>query len=180
MIAEGPESALSIWQATGCETWTVFGVPGVTSAPVPLDRTVILAPDRDASDSPAGVAFRKAVAHHLGWIEGAQAGGVLKIAVAPKLIGSKQDLNDTLMREDGGSGGFRSAIADARPVHPYLSTDLNAGQRAAAEAMLGPDRLTLVTVHAGVGKTFTIQEAARAWRARDVAVLAGAPSGKAT
>ena len=174
IIAEGPESALSIWQTTGHEVWAVFGVSGWERAPIPVDRPVILAPDRDAPDSPAGRAFRKAVAHHLA------RGCDLRIATAPEEIGSKRDLNDTLMRADGGPDAVRTAIADARSVEAYLSPDLNAGQRAAAEAMLGPDRLTLVTGHAGVGKTFTIREAARAWQARGVPVLAGAPSGKAT
>ncbi|WP_419738644.1 AAA family ATPase [Ruegeria sp.] len=180
VIAEGPESALSIWQSTGFETWAVFGVSGFKSAPAPLDREVILAPDRDAPDSPAGRAFRKAVAHHLARIEGAGQGGRLSIAVAPEPVGSKQDLNDTLMREDGGADAVRAAIAGARAVKACLSPGLNAGQRAAAEAMLDAARLTLVTGHAGVGKTFTIREAARAWQDRGVPVLAGAPSGKAT
>ncbi|WP_170565706.1 AAA family ATPase [Ruegeria atlantica] len=174
VIAEGPESALSIWQATGYETWAVFGVSGFEAAPIPLAREVILAPDRDAPDSPAGRAFRKAVAHHLA------RGCDLRIAAAPEPVGSKRDLNDTLMRQDGGAAAVRAAIAAARPVRAYLSPDLNDGQRAAAETMLGPERLVLVTGHAGVGKTFTLREAARVWRERGVQVLAGAPSGKAT
>ena len=43
IIAEGPESALSIWQGlNGFEIWAVFGVSGFMSAPVPVDREVIL------------------------------------------------------------------------------------------------------------------------------------------
>ena len=180
VIAEGPESALSIWQETGQETWAVFGASNWRNAPVPVDREVIFAPDRDAPDSPAGRAFRKAVVHHLARLDAADAGGVLRIATAPEPVGSKRDLNDTLMRADGGAGAVRAAIAEARQVRPYLSARLNAGQRAAAEAMLSPERLTLVTGHAGVGKTFTLREAARVWQERGVPVLAGAPSGKAT
>ena len=77
VIAEGPESALSIWQSTGLETWAVFGASNWKTVPVPLDRPVILAPDRDAPDSPAGRAFRKAVLHHLGRI-GAVRGGAVR------------------------------------------------------------------------------------------------------
>jgi len=172
IIAEGPESALSIWQATGCETWAVFGVSGWRQAPLPMDRAVILAPDRDAPSSPAGRAFRKALAYHVG------RGCRIKVAVAPETVGSKKDLNDTHRR--AGERAVRDAIDAARTVTPWLSRDLNAGQRAAAEAMLGPDRLTLVTGHAGSGKTFTLAEVARVWQERGVEVLAGAPSGKAT
>ncbi len=114
VIAEGPESALSIWQATGYETWAVFGASNWKTVPLPLDRPVILAPDRDAPDSPAGRAFRKAVGHHLAAIEAAQQGGRLSIAVAPEPEGSKHDLNDTLQR--AGSEAVRDAIAGARPV----------------------------------------------------------------
>ena len=109
VIAEGPESALSNWQATGYETWAVFGASNWKTIALPKDRPVILAPDRDASDSPAGQAFRKAVLHHLG--EGVEN---LSIAVAPEPEGSKSDLNDTLQR--AGSAAVRQAIADARPV----------------------------------------------------------------
>lgn len=172
IIAEGPESALSIWQATGHETWAVFGVSGWRNAPIPTDRDVVLAPDRDAPSSPAGRAFRKALAHHVA--RGCQ----IKVAYAPEAVGSKKDLNDTHLR--AGEQSVRDAIDAARDVRPWLSLDLNASQRHAAEAMLGPERLTLVTGYAGSGKTFTLAEVARVWQERGVEVLAGAPSGKAT
>ncbi len=172
MIAEGPESALSIRQATGYETWAVFGVSGWKSAPVPSGREVIFAPDRDAPDSPAGRAFRAAVAHHVA------AGCAIRIAVAPEPVGSKRDLNDTLMR--AGAAAVRAAIASARGVGRLVSPALNPGQRRAAEAMLSSARLTLVKGHAGTGKTHTLGEVARVWRSRGIGVLGGAPSGKAT
>ena len=112
IIAEGPESALSIWQATGHEVWAVFGVSGWARAPIPLDRPIILAPDRDAPDSPAGIAFRKAVAHQLA------RGCDLRIAPAPEPVGSKRDLNDTLMRADGGPDAVCAAINAAHPAGP--------------------------------------------------------------
>lgn len=172
VVAESPEAALSIWQATGHETWAVFGVSGFANVPLPDHRDVIFAPDRDAPDSPAGLAFRKAVAQHVA------DGTRLSIAVAPEPSGSKGDLNDTHQR--AGAAVVRAAIVAARPVQRFLSPALNPGQRSAAEAILGPDQLTLVKGHAGTGKTFTIGEAARVWQARGVRVLAGAPSGKAT
>ena len=172
IVAEGPESALAAWEATGLETWTVFGVGGFASAPLPEGRSIILAPDRDAPESTAGRAFRLAVAEFL------ERGHDLRIAMAPEPSGSKEDLNDTLKR--AGLAEVKAAIDAARPVRAWLPPGLNAGQREAAEAMLGPDRLTLVKGHAGTGKTHTLRAVAAAWQARGVEVLAGAPSGKAT
>ena len=172
IVAEGPESALAAWEATGLETWAVFGVSGFASAPIPEGRAVIFAPDRDAPESPAGRAFRQAVAEHL------ERGRDLKVALSPEPSGSKNDLNDTLKR--AGLAEVKAAIDAARPVQAWLPAELNRGQRNAAEAMLGADRLTLVKGHAGTGKTHTLRGVAAAWQARGVEVLAGAPSGKAT
>ena len=110
LVAEGPESALSLRVATGFESWAVFGVSNWLSAPLPRDREIILAPDRDAPDSPAGKAFRKAVAHHLA------KGCRLALAPAPEPEGSKKDLNDTLM--DRGADGVRAALDSAHPPGP--------------------------------------------------------------
>ena len=68
-------------------------------------------------------------------------------------------------------------ISDAGPVE--LDPALSEQQRVAVEAMVAPERLTLVTGYAGSGKTFAVKEAARVWSARGVEVLAGAVSGKA-
>lgn len=118
-VAEGPESALSIWQATGFETWAVFGVSNWASAPLPRDRKVILSPDRDAPvgtypegsedakrKESAARSFNAAVQHHLA------AGVDLWIAEAPEPEGSKRDLNDTLMR--AGNEAVSSAVAAAK------------------------------------------------------------------
>ena len=113
IVAEGPETALSIWQATGHETWAVFGVASWKSAPIPNDRRVILAPDRDAPDSPAGRAFQVALAHHLAAGGDRPAGCELRVAPAPEPAGSKRDLNDTDQR--AGPEAVRAAIAAARP-----------------------------------------------------------------
>ncbi len=106
VIAEGPETALTLRSVTGLETWAVFGVSGWKRAPVPVDRVVILAPDRDAPGSPAGRAFRAALAPHL------DRGCRLRIAEAPEPEGSKRDLNDTLMTR--GAFALLGAIASAR------------------------------------------------------------------
>jgi putative DNA primase/helicase len=110
VIAEGPETALSIWQSTGLEVWAVFGVTSFATAPLPTDRPVILCPDRDAPDSPAGKGFAAALDHHL------KRGADIWIAQAPEPEGSKRDLNDTLQR--AGAGAVAKAIADAVRAAP--------------------------------------------------------------
>ena len=110
LVAEGPESALTLWLAAGFESWAVFGVSNWQSAPLPLERDIILAPDRDAPDSPANAAFRKAVAHHLG------RGCRLRIAPAPEPEGSRKDLNDTLMER--GLTAVQAALAAAHEPGP--------------------------------------------------------------
>lgn len=108
IVAEGPETALAIWCATGCETWAVFGVSGWITAPLPKSRQVVLAPDRDAPKSPAGRAFARAVIHHMDH----HVGGSISIAEAPEPERSKHDLADTLLR--AGPGAVRAAIAGAQ------------------------------------------------------------------
>ena len=110
LVAEGPESALTLWLAAGFESWAVFGVSNWQGAPLPLERDIILAPDRDAPDSPANAAFRKAVAHHLG------RGCRLRIASAPEPEGSRKDLNDTLMER--GLTAVQAALAAAHEPGP--------------------------------------------------------------
>lgn len=118
-VAEGPESALSIWLATGFETWAVFGASNWQAAPIPTGRKVILCPDRDLPEGslPTGSeeakakeaaarAFNKAVAHH------AARNCDLWIATAPEPVGSKRDLNDTLQR--AGVRAVRAAIEAAQ------------------------------------------------------------------
>lgn len=134
-IAEGPETAAAIAQATGFEVWAVYGASNWARAPAPLDRKVILCPDRDAPGAPAAEAFNKAC-------EVLAAQGVnLWIAYAPEPKGSKRDLADTLKDQGpeavakavkeavkrGGKGRFvgKGAIPldDPAPLPDFLSLD---------------------------------------------------------
>ena len=72
--------------------------------------------------------------------------------------------------------GTAGEPAGGKPGGDRLSED----QLAASEAMLSDTRLTLVKGHAGTGKTFVLNEVARAWQARGYAVLGGALSARAT
>lgn len=109
-IAEGPETAAAIAQATGFEVWAVFGASGFASAPPPLDRQVILCPDQDALGSPAAQAF------DLACDVLAQRGVDLWIARAPEPKGSKRDLADTL--QDSGPEAVGKALAKAVKFAP--------------------------------------------------------------
>lgn len=110
IVAEGPETALSIWHATRRDTWAVLSASNFEAAPLPRNRPVILAPDHDAPDAQAGRSFWRAAAVHL------QRGCDLWIAYPPETAGSKRDLNDTLMTQ--GPEMVRRAIAAAWRLTP--------------------------------------------------------------
>lgn len=53
ILCEGVENALSIWQATGQETWACLGISNIARAPVPAGKPVLIAGDGDALNSKA-------------------------------------------------------------------------------------------------------------------------------
>lgn len=65
VLAEGPETALAVWTATGLETWAALGVVSdkIDLGDVALDRLVIVAADDDAEFplAPSMQALRRAV-----------------------------------------------------------------------------------------------------------------------
>jgi hypothetical protein len=114
IVAEGPETALAIWQATGYETWSVLDVGGFLNFAPPDGRSLILCPDQDAPDSPAAKTFAKAVERLRGM------GKAVAIARAPEPAGSKNDFNDTLMRvgPEPIKCAIQSATAELAPQAP--------------------------------------------------------------
>ena len=82
-----------------------------------------------------------------------------------------------MMRQCGEDAGrLATGVFEAGRCHvvrPDVLSSLNPTQRAAAEAMLAPERLVLVQGHAGVGKTYTLGKVAQGWKDRGVTVLAG-------
>jgi phage/plasmid primase-like uncharacterized protein len=48
ILAEGVETALSIWQATGRETWACLGIVNIGRAPVPEGAAVVIARDGES------------------------------------------------------------------------------------------------------------------------------------
>ncbi|UTH46284.1 DUF7146 domain-containing protein [Loktanella salsilacus] len=170
-VAEGPESALSVWQATGYETWAIFGAASWKSAPLPSGRKIILCPDQDASIGTypdgsvearnleaADRAFAGAVADHVA------AGLDIWIARAPEPAGSKRDLNDTLQR--AGNAAVAEAIAaatSARPAPFHPAPDEN--------------RDVAIAAHAETVTDF-FKDALTAVRARQSATVSGDPEGE--
>jgi hypothetical protein len=134
-VAEGPETALAIWQATGFEVWAVFGASGFEPAPVPTGRKVVFCPDRDAPDSPAGRTFQKAIEAH------AARGVQVWIAEAPEPEGSKRDLADTLQR--AGVTAVAQAIAQAKPRIRDTAGRFTGAGAISADPMPAPEFLSL-------------------------------------
>lgn len=159
-VAEGPETALAIWVATGCEVWAVFGAGQFEAAPVPTGRKVVFCPDRDAPESQAGKAFQKAIAAH------AARGVEVWIAEAPEPENSKRDLADTMAR--GGKGAVSDAIDSARRwTAPRDATGRFTGAGAIeAEPIPAPEFLSLDAAQGVLADTFKrfLAEAA-AWNA---------------
>lgn len=110
VIAEGGETALSIWLATGHETWAAAGSIG--RAPIegqPKDRVIVAARDDDPPRASARNALRDRLA---GW----RAAGrrVLEAQPWPLSRGDKSDFNDVLQAD--GPDAVRERIdAALRP-----------------------------------------------------------------
>lgn len=104
VLAEGPETGLSVWAATGHETWTSLG--NLKTAEPPTGRLVVIARDDDLAWSPADRNLRNLV-------EAWKAAGV-RIVVAspwPQRHGDKSDFNDVL--RTCGAEAVRQQIAIA-------------------------------------------------------------------
>ena len=61
-LAEGPETALSVWRATGRETWAAAGtISGVNLGEIPTSRPIIVCRDDDAVGSPSRKSLNKTI-----------------------------------------------------------------------------------------------------------------------
>jgi Bifunctional DNA primase/polymerase, N-terminal/Toprim domain len=89
LLAEGIETGLSVWRATGYETWVMFG--SIAKAKPPLDRVIIVCRDDDKHNAQSFNAIRKA---YRGWIA---AGLDVRIATPwAEQRGDKSDFNDVI------------------------------------------------------------------------------------
>lgn len=101
VLCEGVETALSVWQATGQETWACLGISNIGRAPVPDHTTVILARDGDLPGSKAEGQIARAASSLV------RRGITVLVATPPE----EQDFNDVLVRE--GEEAVRNRILDA-------------------------------------------------------------------
>lgn len=90
ILTEGVENALSVWQATGQETWACLGISNIGHAPLPDKASVIIARDGDLPGSKASSQIKRAVQK----LE--QRGFSVSVATPPQ----GKDFND-LLRENG-------------------------------------------------------------------------------
>ncbi len=107
ILAEGPETALSIWYATGRETWAVLGVSNFASADIPSGDTVVIAKDADQPGAASHHAIDRAA-------EALGGRGVKVLVAKPVLAGfDKADFNDVLLAE--GQAAVVAMIEAALP-----------------------------------------------------------------
>jgi hypothetical protein len=91
VLAEGPETALSVWQAWGRETWVALGSVSKIVDAIPKDRSVVIARDYDEPGSQADKALWKAVEKLI------QRGGSLRVVSPPNPTHYGYDFNDALV-----------------------------------------------------------------------------------
>lgn len=112
LIAEGPETALSLWCATGCTTWATLGSLS-SGAPLNSAQPVILCRDVDLPESPADIALTRYADKLIA------DGHPVRIATPPRARSKGWDFNDVLCHPDLGSQSIKTAIRHA-PLHISL------------------------------------------------------------
>lgn len=162
VLAEGGETALSVWAATGFETWAAMG--GVGKAPlegVPFDRLIVVCRDDDPPGSPAFKARAKAVR---AWRKAGRR--VVEVSPWPTSRGDKSDFNDLLQAEGPDAVRLRldAAIAPAtpkpRPSVEVARATLAVAMKTATADLLAwredngkPAPFSVLAVGVGIGKS---------------------------
>jgi putative DNA primase/helicase len=173
-MAEGPETGLSVWAATGRETWVALGAIG--KLVLPPERPVIVCADDDPPDQPATKTLRKAIGE---WRAAGRSVAVVMPRAQPR--GDRGDFND-LMRDEGAAA-VATRIEGAtgpRPLPPgrplgEARKDLRQAVGAFFEAGRaydpglpdGPPPVHAIRVGVGIGKS----EEARTLAARELAAM---------
>ncbi|MDH3475342.1 MAG: toprim domain-containing protein, partial [Rhodospirillales bacterium] len=110
-LAEGPETALSIWWATGFETWAALGsIASIDLSPVPVERQIVICRDDDPKNAPSLKALRYAIKK---W----RAEGRTVLEVLPFKLSRREkgDFNDALVEH--GPQYLRDRIDAIRQGH---------------------------------------------------------------
>lgn len=139
LLAEGPETAASCWQATGWETWANLGT--ITKAPldgIDKGRVVIVCADDDPRNAPTNKALRDAIRK---WRK--QGRTVLMIKPWDLTRGNKSDFNDLLKAEgfDAVRRRIEAVLPNAAPANALPSPlearrEMAAAMRSSFEALM--------------------------------------------
>lgn len=129
VTAEGGETALSVWMATGHDTWATMG--SVSRAPlegVPKERLLLVCRDDDPPQSPAFVARRNAVRS---W----RKAGRTVVETTPRTLPrhDKSDFNDLL--QAAGAAAVAARVAEA--IAPQAAMRSQAPRPSVEEAREG-------------------------------------------
>ena len=117
ILAEGPETALSIWHATGIETWATIGpTHTVDLTPVPKERTILVALDDDARNAQVKKHTTRAI---MRWR--AEGRTVLTALPWPSTRRDKSDFNDAL-KERGAAYVAETIDAALTPAQSSIRT----------------------------------------------------------
>jgi hypothetical protein len=113
LLAEGPETGLSAWIATGAETWIALG--GFTNLPpLPAGRVVVRCSDDDKTSKQGKTSEDKLAADLLRW---SGSGAEIRIAWPwPQRRRDGSDFNDVI--KAGGAEAVRLRIAAAERIEP--------------------------------------------------------------
>ncbi len=116
VLAEGPETGLSVWQAWGRETWVALGSIAKLVDTIPTDRPVVVARDADELGSQADKALMKAVGAMI------ERGVSVRVVSPPNPTKKGYDFNDALM--DYGSDTVATTLENGgwlKPRYPAPS-----------------------------------------------------------
>ncbi len=94
LLAEGPETGLSVWRATGYETWVTLG--SMAKAELPISRKIVVCADDDppAHDFKQGGAVRRLKQALRDWRRDGR--DVVKATPYAQHRGDKSDFNDVI------------------------------------------------------------------------------------
>ncbi len=116
LIAEGPETGLSVWAATGFETWVAAGQSNIKNMPFPTRRKLVLCNDDSPRHSPSWQQSRKL-------LKKLRRKGYDVVEAMPWRVrrGDKSDFNDVMLKHGPEAVKERIEIA-IRPPTLLIST----------------------------------------------------------